>query len=392
MQRDIIFTTKPAPRYRVIHSLAINLFTEMIFVDYAVHCAETPSEWTKELAAKLSDTDKEILKSIRSVLAHGWVLRDFAIKKLQGSHPAHHNFHDLIRWLEHLDETEMTDLAIDGVISGLDYYHTYMEPMPVVEAILKDLGTPMPDKKMMLDAEKRKLAIHALLESWSVKETGKIAAVIMDPEAFRGRIIHFIKALWEKGYQEEWNLQERTLRQHAGAIQQQIGTPMAPGDMVLRITGMEPEEKAKQILNGSPSVTFVPCLHLGKFMAVFPVERECYVLFEPVIRTAEGQQTERPFFASARKDEEMASILEAIGDKTRLKIVMLLKNQPGLHTVQIAKALDIHQSTVSRQCGVLVKAGILEIRKDHAFKYFRLRPGWAADLSRWLMETFRNGQ
>jgi hypothetical protein len=58
----------------------------------------------------------------------------------------------------------------------------------------------------------------------------------MDPEAFRGRIIHFIKALWEKGYQEEWNLQERTLRQHAGAIQQQIGTPMAPGDMVLRIT------------------------------------------------------------------------------------------------------------------------------------------------------------
>ncbi len=56
-------------------------------------------------------------------------------------------------------------------------------------------------------------------------------------------------------------------------------------------------------------------------------------------------------------DEKIA---EALSDWTRVKILLLLKDESNLTTLKISEKLGKHRSTISRHLGKLVEAGLIE--------------------------------
>lgn len=76
----------------------------------------------------------------------------------------------------------------------------------------------------------------------------------------------------------------------------------------------------------------------------------------------------------ARMDARQVSrVFRALADETRVRIVALL-GQGELCVCHLEKALDMKQSTVSRQLGVLRAAGLVDTRRDGSWIYYRLMP------------------
>lgn len=75
---------------------------------------------------------------------------------------------------------------------------------------------------------------------------------------------------------------------------------------------------------------------------------------------------ERPFY------ERTALIFSALGNEVRLEIVQAVHD--GEKTVgQIATAASILQSSTSQHLAVLVRAGVLQVRKQGTTHYYSLR-------------------
>lgn len=382
--REILFEGKPIPTYKIMYSLPINLFTEMIFTDYAVHKFEPPTDWSKEMAVVLNEEDLTNLRSIRSILAHGWILRNFVIKKFEGNSSVHQEWPALIQWLKHLSEEELIELTIDGIISGINYYKQYLKPMPEVEKLLSELGPQVTEREFLQEENNRRKALNTLLVSWQVEQVEEIANKIMDTKQFQKNIVVFVEALWEKGYRKEWEQKEGFLQNAANRIRPLLNEGLSPEDMIIRLTGTKPEEETIKIFDNVNSINFVPCLHLGDHLAIFTFGEKGYVLFEPKYDEIMRNQG----LASNQDVDKVVELLEAIGDSTRLKILFLLNDKPGLHAIQIAEMLDIHQSTVSRGCQLLINAGILSSQKENSFKCYYVEKDWATYLSNWLIDNF----
>lgn len=390
MKREVLFSTKPQPSYHSFHSLALNLFSSAILVDYAAHGSDTPTPWPKRVAASLSGTEAEALDIIRGILAHGWVLRDYAIRTLPPDHPAHLNWDSLKGWLENLSDDEIIDLTIAGIQSGLSFYDAYLDEMAQVEFFLQKLGTGMPEKETLADPENRRNALLALLHSWQAGEPEDTADKLMTPHVFRKNILIYTTVLWEKGLKEAWHIHEKGHHEAVRYVSQLTAIPLSVDDFIMRVTGLKPEEKAFDVLHEARHITFVPCVHLGQFLSVFKIEKNCYVLFDPEIqqqKTAHSAYNLMPHHLPEGTEENMAALLEAIGDKTRLKILLKLKKQPGLHTIQLAEALNIHQSTVSRHCQLLQKNGVITVTKTQSYKCFSLNKERTNELTDWLLRN-----
>ena len=74
---------------------------------------------------------------------------------------------------------------------------------------------------------------------------------------------------------------------------------------------------------------------------------------------------------------ELATVLKALADPTRLRIVSLVANAPDgeVCACDLAEPLDRSQPTVSHHLTQLVKAGILEREQRGKWAWFRLQPG-----------------
>ena len=69
----------------------------------------------------------------------------------------------------------------------------------------------------------------------------------------------------------------------------------------------------------------------------------------------------------------VSRMFRALADETRVRIVALLA-QGELCVCHIERALDMKQSTVSRQLSVLRAGGLVDTRRDGSWIYYRLIP------------------
>lgn len=69
----------------------------------------------------------------------------------------------------------------------------------------------------------------------------------------------------------------------------------------------------------------------------------------------------------------VSRMFRALADETRIRIVALLA-QGELCVCHIERALDMKQSTVSRQLSVLRAGGLVDTRRDGSWIYYRLIP------------------
>ncbi|HEY4178726.1 MAG TPA: metalloregulator ArsR/SmtB family transcription factor [Kofleriaceae bacterium] len=67
----------------------------------------------------------------------------------------------------------------------------------------------------------------------------------------------------------------------------------------------------------------------------------------------------------------LTRLFRALGDETRLRMVALLSHGE-LCVCHIESALDLNQSTASRQLGILKSSGVVDSRRDGTWVYYRL--------------------
>lgn len=74
--------------------------------------------------------------------------------------------------------------------------------------------------------------------------------------------------------------------------------------------------------------------------------------------------------------DELASVLKALADPVRLRIVSLVASAKAgeLCACDMPEALDRSQPTVSHHLSLLVSAGVLEREQRGKWAWFRLRP------------------
>jgi len=67
----------------------------------------------------------------------------------------------------------------------------------------------------------------------------------------------------------------------------------------------------------------------------------------------------------------LTRLFRALGDQTRLRIVALLSHGE-LCVCHLESALDLNQSTASRQLGILKSAGVVDSRRDGTWVYYSI--------------------
>lgn len=72
--------------------------------------------------------------------------------------------------------------------------------------------------------------------------------------------------------------------------------------------------------------------------------------------------------------DDMVSILKALSDRNRLKIILALIRCPELCACQIIELLQVTGATASRHLDILFHSGLLDRRKAGRWVYYRLKP------------------
>jgi ArsR family transcriptional regulator len=75
--------------------------------------------------------------------------------------------------------------------------------------------------------------------------------------------------------------------------------------------------------------------------------------------------------AEALEVRPLSRLFRALGDETRLRIVALLAHGE-LCVCHLESALDLNQSTASRQLGILKSAGVVDSRRDGTWMYYSI--------------------
>jgi ArsR family transcriptional regulator, arsenate/arsenite/antimonite-responsive transcriptional repressor len=88
-----------------------------------------------------------------------------------------------------------------------------------------------------------------------------------------------------------------------------------------------------------------------------------------------------------RKLAQVAVVLAALGDQTRLKMVQLLAGHEALCVCELQQAFDLGQPTISHHLRILREAGIVEVVRRGTWAYYSLRRAVLQRLTQDLLEA-----
>ena len=95
--------------------------------------------------------------------------------------------------------------------------------------------------------------------------------------------------------------------------------------------------------------------------------------------------------ASARQDEALDSVLAALADPNRRRVIDLLRERPR-PAGELARAVGLAPAAMSRHLRTLRQSGLVEESHpefDARVRVYALRPGPIGELKDWLEETER---
>lgn len=80
---------------------------------------------------------------------------------------------------------------------------------------------------------------------------------------------------------------------------------------------------------------------------------------------------------------DSALFFDLLGDATRRRILALLQSEGELCVCELTEALDQIQPKVSRHLAVIREAGVVRVRREGTWSFYRLHenlPAWAGEL------------
>lgn len=310
-------------------TLTVALPTAMLLVDYAMRGKTTPTPEPQSVAAAISPTLVEATEPLRAALAHGSALRTYLAAQVPADHRGHTDWKTLRRWIAGLTDDEIADLVDEGLRGNIAY----------------DGSTPDPNRTVRV----RRRDARFVLSGWGVPATR--AAELFDPAEVRRLLLDLLDEIWTHWLSDTWKRDLPAL--------QAIATPTPPpgctgAEWLALVTGLRPDPDYARAADRATALHVMPSPGLGRSFSLFGLYGGTCVLFSPQRAEAErGQGVALGALAG------LTSTVDALGDRTRLAILLQLAQDGPLSMQQLTAALKVHQSTVSRQIAVLRKARLV---------------------------------
>lgn len=339
----VVAEATAAPRLRTAApSLAAAISTTMAMVDYALVGEATPTPEPQAVAHELAPDLVEASHPLRAVLAHGTALRSYLLAHLPADHPGHADWPPLRRWLVERDDAQVRELLAHGVAAVLGY-----QQPPGTTPTAAEVGAS--------PATLQQYAVP-VLEAWRVPDAAGRVAELDDLAGVRATLRDLLDAVWHGWLGQAW--QEQLPAMRAAADGAPPPPPGCPGTQwIALVTGLRPDPPYAAAAERAAEVTVMPCPGLGRSLSLFSVQDDdAWVLFTPSPAATAGQPRTG---ISVQRLGELAPALHALGDRTRLAIVLHLLEHGALSMPELANALQVHQSTISRQVAALRRAQLV---------------------------------
>lgn len=325
-------------------SLAAGISTAMVLVDYALGGkTATPTTDIQVFVKQIPDDLARATHPVRAVLAHGTSLREVLMARLPSDHPGHVEWSSLRKWLLGLSDDEVLGLIEYGIHANF----AWGDPTVVVPS-------PRSARRSRMEpAEMRRLA-HVLLADWNVAHPDRGAAELVDePATTRDRLVALLDAIWAGWLRNAWGrLPAETGRTTSAPA------PGASGSQWLAATtGLRPDARYAEAADQAERLVVMACPGLGQALTMFDVDETRFVLYSPLADSG-GRTSD----AVALTDlGSLGTVLKALGDPTRLSIVLQLIASGPLTMSALTEATGVHQTTVSRQVAALRKSRLVHI-------------------------------
>jgi DNA-binding transcriptional ArsR family regulator len=335
--------------------------TAMVLVDYALADLATPTPEPQAVTQELPIDLAESSHPVRAALVHGVALREVLAAQLPADHAGHADWPALRRWLSNLDDDRILGLLEFGVHAVI----THDQPVdPDDRDGPDDPDAGLPPRAVgglrgTLDALRRNGV--TVLEAWGVDNASERAAELLDAASMRGSLLALLDAIWDLWLERAWREQLPLLRAAADTAP----TP-PPGcgaaQWISLVTGLRPDPVYAETVGQARRLSLMPCPGLGRSLSLFADDDRTWVLYSPQRATAtstDDPRRDRSGIAVGRF-APLAPTMHALGDRTRLAIVLHLLEHGPLTMQQLIDALQVHQSTISRQVATLRKAGLVD--------------------------------
>ncbi len=326
-------------------SLAAVVPTAMAMVDYAINGDANPTRSPQVVAQQLAPDLVEASHPVRAALAHGTALRSWLLEKLPAGHPGHTDWPALRRWLADLDDGAVNALLAYGIAAVLGYR--------------KPPGTTPTAEEVGASAETIRRHGVPVLAAWRVPDPEQRADELIDPAAIRDALLALLDAVWELWLSRDWPAQLPALRAAAAPAPP---PGCAGAQWITLVTGLRPDTEYAEAADRATRVVLMPCPGLGRSLSLFTVDGDdAWVLYSPTTASAAAAEpgSERAGISSQRLGR-LAPALHGLGDQTRLSIVLHLLDHGPLPMPDLADALQVHQSTISRQVAALRRTGLVD--------------------------------
>jgi len=340
MLPDLADATPVAVLDVVEPSLVVAVPTAMVLVDYALGGLATPTPESQAVASRLDPELVVASHPIRAVLAHGTQLREFLLGAVGAEDDAHRDWAALRRWIRDLDDRRISELVEGGVRANLSFAAaTSREPTGD-----RDQSEPV---RTVLESALR------VLEMWGVPDAPARAAELVDPRGVRATLLALLESIWELWLASAWR--------ELGAAAEPARTPAVTSSYIgsqwiSRVTGLRPDNAYAAAADRAAHLSLMACPGLGRSLSLFEVGDHTWVLFSPTSNSGADPADHARAGVAVTGLGRLIPVMRALGDPTRLAIVLHILDHGPVTMTQLADALEVHQTTVSRQVAALRQA------------------------------------
>jgi ArsR family transcriptional regulator len=237
----------------------------------------------------------------------------------------------------------------------------YVEAMTVPQFLFYVLGRLAPPEEMArLEATTESLLSlipEAFPEGSSKTErrfrTEGLLELVAEPEAYKARMLRLWNRYWESYFAEQVDrygqLWDESIKEKSRALAEQ-----------------DAEEFVKRLSNHSRLPDQIPMGYTTREVALVPSYFARHTLmfygYGSVTLIYDCQLTEQRRGQLEILEDEVLATARAVGDKTRLKLLRLIVNNPNLYGRELAKHCQVSQPSVSRHLRILREADLLAER------------------------------
>ena len=245
---------------------------------------------------------------------------------------------------------------------------------------LLDDGEPVPTVDELLASRETYLSLMERLcerkgEPCDREDFGEPFERLQEPAATLEAMVAHLRAMWDLFLADEWE-RARPLVEDAVAAFQSLDWGSRP--VVEALTEIVARESLpahwEDTLLKKERLILIPSTHIAPYLLVIDKDVTwARIMFGA--RVPAGAQLQSP----ALTRSELLTRLAVLADDTRLRILKLLADGQERRSQAIMEALEISQSTASRQLRELVASGYLSAQRQDGAMVYRLKPDRVGD-------------